>query len=135
MDQRPKVGVGLFIKKGHKVFLMRRINAHGTGTWSVPGGHLEYGEGWEEAAKREAFEEAGIRVKNVRFGTVTNDIFKKEGKHYITIYMISDYLSGKERICEPGKCDNIGWFEWKKLPKPLFLPFKNALKQNFNPFK
>ena len=29
------------------------------GTWEIPGGHIEPGETWEDAAKREMFEETG----------------------------------------------------------------------------
>ena len=28
-------------------------------TWEIPGGHIEKGESWQEAAKRELFEETG----------------------------------------------------------------------------
>src|SRR3954454_7882728 len=34
--------------------------------WSLPKGHLEKDEGWEEAALREVEEELGIRAKIVR---------------------------------------------------------------------
>jgi len=36
---------------------------------------------------------------------------------------------------EPEKCEKWEWFKWDKLPQPLFLPVKNAIKQGFNPFK
>jgi 8-oxo-dGTP diphosphatase len=46
MDEikRPKVGVGVIIKKDGKVLMGKRKNAHGDGTWSFTGGHLEFGE-------------------------------------------------------------------------------------------
>jgi 8-oxo-dGTP diphosphatase len=34
--------------------------------WSLPKGHLEDGESWEEAALREVAEELGIRARTVR---------------------------------------------------------------------
>ena len=34
--------------------------------WSLPKGHLEEGESWEEAALREVEEEIGIRARTVR---------------------------------------------------------------------
>ena len=34
-------------------------------TWEIPGGHIEPGENWLEAAKREMFEETGAKVLNV----------------------------------------------------------------------
>ncbi len=134
---RPKVGVGVFIIKSNKVLLGKRKNAHGEGSWSFPGGHLEINESWEECAKRESLEETGLHISNIRFATVTNDIFQFEQKHYITLFMIADYQSGEPELMEPDKCEKWEWFEWddKKLPHPLFLPIQNLLKQKFTPFK
>ena len=53
----PKVGVGVAVVKDGKVLLGKRKNAHGEGTWSFPGGHLEYKESWEDCAIRETLEE------------------------------------------------------------------------------
>lgn len=108
-----------------------RRGAHGEGSWSIPGGHLEWGEHWEETAKREVLEEAGLQIKNVRFGAVTNDIFPDENKHYVTIWMTSDWESGEAVIAEPDKFFNIGWYDFANLPKPLFLPWNQLLQSEF----
>jgi len=116
--------------------LGKRLNSHGSGTWNFPGGHLDFGETPEQCAKRESYEEAGIKIKNVRRGSWTNDHDKNlKDNHYITIYMVADYASGEVRVMEPNKASDWGWFGWKKLPKPLFLPMRNLLKQKFDPFK
>jgi 8-oxo-dGTP diphosphatase len=134
MENRPKVGIGVIIIKDNKILLGKRRNAHGEGSWCYPGGHLEFGESWEECSRREVREEVGIEIKNLRFGTITNDIFKNEHKHYITISMISDFESGEVTLMEPDKCDKWEWFEWDNLPSPLFLPTINQLKEGFKPF-
>jgi len=134
MDKRPQVGVGVIVIRDRRILLHRRKNAHGAGTWSCPGGHLEFGESWEECARREVMEEAGIRIRNIRFGTATNDIFEKEDKHYITLFMLADHDSGEPKVMEPDKCAGWEWFEWGQLPTPLFLPFVNLLKTDFRPF-
>jgi len=136
LNNRPKVGVGVFVIKDNKVLLGKRKNSHGEGTWSFPGGHLEFNESWEECSKRETLEETGLHITNIRFATVTNDIFQQEKKHYITLFMIADYQSGEIQIREPDKCEKWEWFEWdeKKLPDPLFIPIQNLLKQSFSPF-
>lgn len=135
MNSRPKVGVGVIVIKDGKVLLGKRKNAHGKGAWCYPGGHLEHGESLEECSRREVSEEAGVKIKNLRFSTITNDIFKSEKKHYITICMISELASGEVKVMEPRKCEEWRWFEWDKLPRPLFLPITNQLKAGFNPFK
>ena len=80
--ERPKVGLGAYIIKDDKILLGKRKSAHGEGTWCPPGGHLEFNERLEECAIRETMEEAGINIKNVRFLTITNDIFKDNKKNH-----------------------------------------------------
>ncbi|WP_372644169.1 NUDIX hydrolase [Ancylomarina sp.] len=132
-NKRPKVGVGVAVIKEGKVLLGKRKNAHGEGTWSFPGGHLEYQESWEDCAMRETLEETGLSIKNVRFGTVTNDIFREEQKHYVTIIMLSDYDSGELQLTEPDKCEKWKWFTWDNLPDSLFVSIENLLNDKYNP--
>src|SRR3989344_129972 len=134
MEQRPKVGLGVCIVKDNKVLLGKRKGAHGEGSWSFPGGHLEFGESYEDCARRETMEEVGITIKNVRFVTATNDVFPQEQKHYITIYMVAEYDSGEVKVMEPDRQTDWQWFSWDNLPSPLFIPMQNLLKQGFNPF-
>lgn len=131
MDKRPLVGVAAIIIKDGKVLLGKRKNAHGSGTWQFPGGHLEFNETIENCAQREVLEETGIKIKNIRLGPYTNDIFEQEQKHYITLFVMAEYDSGELALKEPQKCEKWGWFEWTRLPQPSFLPIINLLKQNF----
>ena len=98
-----RVGVGVFIFREGKFLMGKRKNAHGDGSWSVPGGHMEFGESWEDTARRETREETGLAIKNVRFGALTDDYFAQEGKHYITIWAVSEYESGSAALMEPDK--------------------------------
>ncbi len=133
--ERPKVGVGVVVRKDGKVLLWKRQGSHGAGTWNLTGGHLEFGESIEDCARREVMEEMGITIKNIKKACFTNDIFSKEGKHYVTLFVVADYDSGEPRIMEPNKCTEFGWFEWDNLPRPLFIPLENLLKENFDPFE
>lgn len=135
MQEIPKVGVGVILVKDNKVLLLKRKNAHGEGTWSFPGGHLEFNEEFEDCVAREVEEETGIAVSNIRFAGLTNDIFKKENKHYITVFMLCDWKAGEAQIKEPEKCVELGWHAWENLPKPLFLPIVNLLKQGYHPLR
>ena len=136
MEKHPRVGVGVIIRNNGKIILGKRKNAHGEGSWCFAGGHLEFNESWEECAEREIAEEIGVKVKNVHFsGVVTNDFFKKEDKHYITLYMICDYDSGEVKVLEPHKSECWEWFSWDNLPEPLFVPIQNLRKTDFNPFE
>jgi 8-oxo-dGTP diphosphatase len=132
--QRPKVGIGVVVVKDGKVLLGKRKNVHGEGCWCFPGGHLEFKETPEECAKREVLEETGLSVKNLRRGLYTNDIFEEENKHYVTLLVVADYDAGELKLTEPEKCERWEWFEWKKLPRPLFLPIRNLIEGGYNPF-
>ena len=132
-SKRPKVGVGVAVIKEGRVLLGKRKNTHGDGTWAFPGGHWEYQECWEDCAIRETLEETGLRIKNVRYGTVTNDIFQEEQKHYVTIVMLADYDFGDVNLMEPDKCERWEWFEWDRLPQSIFMTIQNLKRNNYNP--
>lgn len=134
MEKRPGVGVGVFILKDGKVLMGKRRNAHGDGTWSLPGGHLEFGEDVFTTAHREVLEETGLEITNLRLGPYTNDIFEKEGKHYITLFVISDHAGGEPQVLEPDKCERWEWADWEHPPEPFFLPIVNLRKTDFSPW-
>jgi 8-oxo-dGTP diphosphatase len=126
--QHPRVGIGVFVWKNGKFLIMQRWGSHGEGTWSLPGGHLEFGETWEQAAKREVLEETGMSIKNVAFLAATNDIFGQENKHYITIWVSTDWKAGKAQNLEPEKCRGMDWIRLKELPDKLFQPCWDNLR-------
>jgi len=134
MDQKPQVGTATIITRDDKVLLMKRKGPHGQGTWSTPGGHLDFGETLEGCAARETKEEVGLDVFDVRFRTITNDIFETEGKHYITIWMDAR-SSGEPYLAADEEAEEIGWYAWDALPDPLFLPLENLVKRNSYPPK
>jgi len=130
MNSRPYVGVAAIIVRDRKVLLGKRKNSHGSGSWQFPGGHLEFKEDIKACAAREVLEEAGIRIKNIRPGPYTNDIFESEGRHYITLFVVAEHDIGEAEVREPDKCEKWGWFELNRLPEPLFLPIQNLLRCN-----
>lgn len=134
MAEKPQVGTAMILTKDNKVLLMKRKGAHGTGTWSTPGGHLDYGETLEGCAARETKEEVGVDVVDIHFRAVTNDIFEESGKHYVTIWLEGKPV-GEPMIAAEKEVKEIGWFAWGALPQPLFLPLENLVKENSYPPK
>lgn len=135
MNQKPQVGVAVIITKDDKVLLMKRKGVHGTGTWTTPGGHLDFGETPEQCGAREVKEEVGLDVVDLRFRAFTNDIFELEGQHYISIWMDGKSISGEPTIAAEEEVAEIGWFAWDALPSPLFLPLENLVIENSYPPK
>ncbi|KAK6850002.1 NUDIX hydrolase domain-like protein [Apiospora arundinis] len=143
----PRVGVAAIVRneKG-EVILGRRLGSHGSGSWALPGGHLEYGETYFACAERETLEETGLEVKALKLLTVTNDIFNDLGKHYITLFVMcerSDKLK-EPQVLEQEKCESWHWIHWDELKswvahqqdtsgpfsdKKLFLPMIHLIQQ------
>jgi ADP-ribose pyrophosphatase YjhB (NUDIX family) len=58
----PKVACGTLIVQAGRVLLVRRHNEPGRGRWCLPCGFADADEPPEQAARREAREEAGIEI-------------------------------------------------------------------------
>lgn len=136
LTSQVRVGVAVVLRwngRDDRVLMGLRKGSHGADTWSFPGGHLEPGETIFECASRELREETAIaRDPNCfRKLTYTNDIFLSEGKHYITIYVETDFNGDTPwpEVMEPEKCAMWRWQD--APPSPLFLPIENLLKDGF----
>ena len=121
-----RVGVAAWLrnKDGH-ILMGKRKGSHGAGTWSLPGGHIEFGEHPCESVRRELKEECGLEVGDIvrtfRF-PYGNRFFPEDNKHYITLFFDAEYLisRGPPMNLEPHKCDGWFWFPMDALPSPLF---------------
>lgn len=119
LKKSPQVGIGVMVFKNKQVLLTKRKGSHGEGEYAFPGGHLEFNESIEECAKRECREEAGIEIKSIKFLRLLN-LKKYPGKHYVDIAMVAEWKSGKPQVLEPDKAESWDWYDFNKLPKPLF---------------
>jgi 8-oxo-dGTP diphosphatase len=126
--QHVNVGVAVIVTRGDRVLLGRRTGAHGEGTWALPGGHLAFGETIAACARREVFEETGLRIEGIRHVDFTNDLFTDEKKHYVTLFVAAECHTGEPCLREPDKCTEWGWFARSTLPEPLFLPLRNLIE-------
>ncbi len=133
MPPHPRIGVAVIVIKSGQVLLGKRKGAHGEGTWAFPGGHLRFGETVEACARREVMEETGLSIEDLKLGPYTNDLFSKEKKHYITLYVTARYAKGQLEIREPDKCESWEWFDWDRLPTPRFLSLENLRSLSFDP--
>ncbi|MEC8277636.1 MAG: 8-oxo-dGTP diphosphatase [Myxococcota bacterium] len=56
-----------FVRAGTDMLLIRKKRGLGAGKINAPGGRLDPGEGFEEAAIREVHEEVGLKVSNLEY--------------------------------------------------------------------
>jgi 8-oxo-dGTP diphosphatase len=128
------VGFGVIMLKDNQILLGRRHSdaekadseLHGEGTWTMPGGKLEYGESFEEGTRREVREETGMTLEESRVICVNND--KNEFAHFITIGMFAEKFRGEPQVMEPDEIVEWRWFDLEKLPTPIFPPSAKILE-------
>ena len=143
MSKIVRVGTATIIHhcKTNQVLMGLRKGEHGGGTWSFPGGHLDYGEEPSESASRELLEETGLLCGLIPHVPVPylNTHFEN-GKQYITLFFVAHSILDEPpdiELKEPDKCERWGWFPPDDLPTPRFGAINDdilmASLQNLHP--
>ncbi|WP_425447212.1 NUDIX hydrolase [Dethiothermospora halolimnae] len=86
-------------------------------TWEVPGGHIEDGEGVEEAAKRELFEETGAKEVQLKAISIYSVCRTGENESFGQLYF--GQVNKIEQLPE-SEIGEVKLFD--KLPKDLTYP-------------
>ncbi len=119
MGVRERAAV-LIVEDG-RVLLMRR-RKHGSEYYVVPGGGIESGETPEEAAIREAKEEAGLDVAPAK----KLGAFRHEGR--MTHYFLAASRRGQSRIGSPERerrsAGNVYELEWVDAARIGDIPLR-----------
>lgn len=137
LNKKPGIGVGVMILRDNKVLLGRRHSdpnkadseLHGEGSWTMPGGKLNFGEKLKDAAYREAFEETGIKINKEKLKniSVTDDIL--EDAHFVTIGFLCNDFEGEPQVMEPDEIVEWKWFNFNNLPDYIFFPSEKIIKK------
>ncbi|GAA4932333.1 NUDIX hydrolase [Streptomyces coeruleoprunus] len=120
----PVVGVGAVLLRPDGALLVgRRVKRGEPATWSLPGGHVEAGETFEEAAVREVAEETGIgAVADPRAFTVVLHTAGERTHVTAGVTLRTTAPDPVARVTEPDVCDGWTWVRPDALPAPLFPP-------------
>ena len=133
-DKHIGAGCGVIILNEKGQILMGKRNEdetladsemHEEGTWTLPGGNIEYGEKFEQAGIREAKEETNLDVSNLEVFCVQTDM--NEYAHYVSVGMIAKNYSGELKINEPDEITEWRWFDIDKIPKKIFSASKKTI--------
>ena len=89
------------------------------GSYSLPGGHMEYGETVERATLRELDEECGVRANLIDILGVYSDPKRDPRGQRISTVFVGDYAGGN-----PRAADDAGSVEWIDLSELLQMKKK-----------
>jgi 8-oxo-dGTP diphosphatase len=87
---------------------------------------LEFGETLEECARREALEELGVTVGELRVLCLSNIV--AYDRHYVDVEFLGD-IGDQEPVPQAsgGSFCEYGWFPLREPPQPLFEPMRLAI--------
>ncbi|MDT0669459.1 NUDIX hydrolase [Mammaliicoccus sciuri] len=116
----------LIFNKDKQVLLQLRSDNE---SWGLPGGTMELGESFEEAATREVYEETNLEIQNLKF--ITNF----SGKDYHMVYPNGDQAYTVTALFESEEYEgelsadiketqNLKFFDIDKLPQNISPPVK-----------
>lgn len=140
MDLRKQVGHRPLIMTSACVLILNEKNQlllqkrRDNGTWSYPGGSMEMGETFEECARREALEETGLQLKDLRFftdnsGEKMHYVYPNGDEVYIAeIVFICKEYEGKMKVQEE-EIITQQFFDLDNLPEPIFSVNKETIQK------
>lgn len=132
---KPGLGVGVMIIKEGKILLgLRNPNKEkasselqGQGTWTMPGGKVEFMEKLVDAAKRELEEETSLKATKLDLLCISDDMTNTA--HYVTVGFIVREYTGEANAMEPETILEWKWFDLNDLPTNLYNPSKKCIEK------
>jgi ADP-ribose pyrophosphatase YjhB (NUDIX family) len=123
---QPVVSVASFCTQDRKVLVGKRCGYHGAGYYHFQGGRLEKGEDPEVAVLRELKQEAGIDgaiIRQPQYGhfMVTNNIFREEQRHSLTLWYHCRPIDREQKPSnnEPDRNEGWWWYTLQELEDKL----------------
>jgi 8-oxo-dGTP diphosphatase len=116
----PEPTVGALIRNGEKNKVLLCDSYKWPGLFTVPGGHVELGETFEEAIKREIKEEVGLDIEVDELLSVQQVIYPKEffreKAHFIFFdFLCSTKRGGSEVVkIDANEIQSVIWIEPEK---------------------
>ena len=127
MRQRnPVPTVDIIIDIAGKIVLIKRKNP--PSGWAIPGGFIDYGESAEAAARREAKEETGLDITELRQFHTYSEPNRDPRQHTLSVVFVTK-ARGRPRACDDAA--DIGLFDQDTLPTKLAFDHRQILDDYF----
>jgi mutator protein MutT len=96
-----------------KILLIKRTDGMWGDAWSIPGGHIDFGESVQEALLRELKEELNLEVIKTKF--LTYEEFIPPGKPNKQFISLNFLVHAKETITPNHEIQEAKWFSFDKM--------------------
>lgn len=115
----------LIRKNGKILFVLRQNTGWGDGLYTMPGGHVEAGESFTQAAIREAQEEAGVSIQPEHLRPL-HTLHRLGGPDDVRVGVLFEATdwSGEPRNMEPERHSDLVWFDEHALPYDTIIAFQ-----------
>jgi len=111
MTTTPRLGAIAVLIDGDRVLLAQRGKSPDRGLWGFPGGHVEPGETALEAARRELFEETGVRARPVEY--LTNvDVIRHDAQGRVVVHYLLAAVLCADPLGTPRADDDAQYAAW-----------------------
>ena len=122
----PKLGVNVAVFRNGRILLTKREDFE---VWCLPGGGIEDGESFAQAAVRETREETGLEVRLTRLVGVYSRLGPRGDVHIVLF--AAQPVGGQERL-QPGEVIEIGWFREDEIPQDTMDWYRRRIANAFN---
>jgi 8-oxo-dGTP diphosphatase len=130
------VGVGgVIVNDQNEVLLLLRKSPPEAGTWTIPGGAVEWFETCQDAIRRECLEEVGLTVEVAEFLTVVDHIVAQDAAHWVSLQYLCRVLPGTVAVLDRyglPESDEMRWFPIDAVPTSLSQPTRVAIEHYRN---
>ena len=122
----------LILIEKNQILLLRRYNTgYEDGNYSVVAGHIDGNESVITAMRREAFEEAGIDIKENDLEIVHVMHRRTKERESIDYFLTCKNYSGQIQIMEKDKCDELAFYPLNELPMNV-IPYVRKANKMFS---
>ncbi len=123
------LGAGVIVYQDHRILLQERKD---NGAWALHAGGIEVGEDLEQTARRELFEETGLKAGELQLFGVYSGMdrfmtYPNGDQVYMPCiyYRCSDFTGSL--LKQDAEVRQLHWFDVDELPVSLHLPNRRPL--------